>query len=111
MVRQRLQYRCFFDDYGRTALEEPLRSGRSLLACYWVSHDPFHPEARGRTLILPDHLLKATGDGNLCINTRALQCRDVTLGWATVYRHIWNIAADSALLVPFYPHWPDSRGE
>jgi hypothetical protein len=67
---------------GRTGWKTPFR-GRSFIAVafYWVSlGDPFHPEARGRTLILPDHPLKATGGGNQGINTLALQCPDVELG-------------------------------
>ena len=70
-----------WDEEGRTGLENPLQ-GRSVIAVasYWVSlGDPFHPEARGRTLTLPGLPLRATGGGNQCINTRALQCPDVEL--------------------------------
>ncbi len=88
---------------GRTVWKTPFQ-GRSVIAVasYWVSlGDPFHPEARGRTLTLPGLPLRATGGGSQCINTRALQCPDVELVWATECRHIWNIAGDSALWVPF----------
>ena len=68
-------------DHGQDCLETPFQ-GRSVIAVasYWVSlGDPFHPEARERTLTLPGLPLRATGGGNQCINTRALQCPDVEL--------------------------------